>query len=93
MTNQELDQALTEVKAEIEGLGPEKELTNRQWRRRIRLVERREVMEKIRKARLQSDLSREAQLMAFYQLLLRESTMNPFWYYLSRLKIKSTIWF
>jgi RecG-like helicase len=92
MNNDELEKALAEAKLEVSAFGPDKELSNQQWRRKMQLVEQREVLEKIQKAHTKSDLSREARLMAYYHLLVQEKTMNPFLFYLLKLRIRSMIW-
>jgi hypothetical protein len=92
MTDQELEKALVEVKAEIAKFGPDKELSNHDWRRKMQLVEQYQVLEKIQKARALPDLSRASKLMTYYHLLIQEKNMNPLLMYLLKLKLKSTIW-
>jgi hypothetical protein len=91
MSDQELEKALIELKAEIAKFGPDKEISNQDWRRKIQLVEQNQVLEQLQKARALPDLSRAGKLMTYYELLIQKN-MNPLLKYLLKIKLKSAIW-
>ena len=92
MTLQDLEKALIKVKAEISIFSNVNKISNQQRRQKTRLLQQRDVLEKIQQARAKSDLSREAHLTAYYNLLVQEKNVNPVIHYIMKLKFKSTLW-
>lgn len=92
MTEEEMGRVLAEFNAEIAKFPPDKEISNKEWRRKMRIVQKCEVLEKVRKARTDSDLIKETKLMAYYDLLVQEKSMNPIVNYLLKIRLRSTTW-
>jgi len=92
MTEEEMGIVLSEFKVELAKFPSDKEISNKEWRRKMRIVQKCEVLEKVRKARTDSDIIKETKLMAYYDLLVQENTMNPVINYLLKIRLKSTNW-
>ena len=92
MTDEEMGKVLAEFKTEIANFPPDKEISNPEWRRKMSIVRKCEVLEKIQKARTDSDLIKETKLMAYYDLLVQEKSMNPILNYLLKIRLRSTTW-
>ena len=51
MTDEELEQAIREVNEKLSGFGPEKSLTNKEWRDQIKLKQEKDLLMNIKKSR------------------------------------------
>jgi hypothetical protein len=92
MTDQELARALAEIESRISTLGPDKGLSDQDWRLKTHLGEQRDVLQKIRQAKETPNVYREARLTAYYDLLVNPQPRNPFLYYLTKLRLKTAFW-
>jgi len=92
MIEQELEKVLAETRVAVASFGPDSKLSNQDWRRKMHLSKQVEILERIKKARELHDLSREAHLTAYYNLLVNQGNMNPILNYFLRMRLKSLTW-
>jgi hypothetical protein len=92
MTNEELEKAIIEVKAEISKFGPDEGLSRQDRRLRWDFLEQYDILEKIKKARAASNVSREGKMLAYYDLLIHGKDMNPVLKHILKIRLKSGIW-
>lgn len=92
MTDEELLLELKNVSESINRLGPENKLSTRDWRILQKLKREQQLLEGIRKARENKNISLEVKMSAEYQMLKEEKSMHPILSYLLKIRFRSHIW-
>jgi hypothetical protein len=93
MTSEELEQDLKEVNDRLtEFAEREEKLTNKEWRLQQRLLKEKQLLERIKQARVTQNNIQEIKLMTEYSVLKAASTQHPIINYLMQIKIRSNIW-
>jgi hypothetical protein len=92
MTDEELELRLKEANEELAKFGPEKTLSNKEWRRQVRIKQEKDLLINIQKSRKSGNSTLEVKQMAQYSLMKDSQKMNPFFKYIMQLKLRSHYW-
>ncbi len=92
MTNEELELAINEVNGKLAKYGPDNKISGKEWRQKSRLQREHALLENIKKAKENGNLSREGKCLMQYNLYKEDTKMNPFIRYIMQLKMRSQIW-